>query len=66
MLATKHIPKALEWLKNWLLEKQITVSYITEHRKLFVKIDEYEYKSISITVWSYSKERIWGGEKKRP
>jgi hypothetical protein len=53
MLATKHIPKALEAVKNWP-RKADNSSYKLQNTSCLVKIDEYEYKSISITVWSYS------------
>jgi hypothetical protein len=40
-------------LKNWLFEKQITVVINYRTQSCLVKIDEYEYKSISIYSLSY-------------
>jgi hypothetical protein len=45
----KHIPKALEVVKNLTLRKQITVviNYRTQ-KAVSLKIDKYEYVSITV------------------
>jgi hypothetical protein len=50
MLATKHIPKALEAVKKLTSSKADNSSYKLQNTEsCLFKIDEYEYKSISIT-----------------
>jgi hypothetical protein len=52
MLATFKSMK--QWKNETSSKADNSSSYKYRTQKVVFKIDEYEYKSISITVWSYS------------